>query len=240
MFLKRTGTMFLQSSLGRAARTLCAETLIATGIIDGIFGRRVFSAYDYMFSPRQLIFFTQCLSEARHVPGCCVEVGCAYGQTTGFLRKFMDESGITKDYYAIDTFRGFVQGQVDYEVEQRSKNRHGITVSFVTNKKKWFDKSLKVAGINSVWSIECDATKFDFDRIGPIAFALLDVDLYLPIIDILPKLYRNLSAGGILLIDDCKPHELWDGALVAYEEFASRMNFEPKIVLDKIGVVRKS
>ena len=231
--------MFLESSLKQTVRTLCTEALVATGIIDRIFGRKAFSAYDYMFTPRQLIYFTQCLSETRDVPGCCVEVGCAYGQTTAFLRKFMDESRIVKDYYAIDTFRGFIPGHVDYEVERRSKNRRAIATSFVINKKKWFDNGLKAAGIHSVSSVACDATKFDFDHIGPIAFALLDVDLYVPMIDILPKVYQNLSTGGILLIDDCKPDERWDGALAAYEEFASRMGFEPQIVFDKIGVVPK-
>jgi len=192
-----------------------------------------------MFSPSQLIFLTQCLTETRHVPGCCVEVGCAQGRTTAFLRKFMDENGIEKNYYALDTFSGFVPEHVDYEVARRSKDRD-INQVFMTNKQKWFDYSLKISGVRTVESIECDAAKFDFDRLGPIAFALLDVDLYLPMIDILPKLYRNLSAGGIILVDDCMPHELWDGALAAYEEFALDSGIERDIVLEKIGIIRKS
>jgi hypothetical protein len=39
--------------------------------------------------------------------------------------------------------------------------------------------------------------KFDFDHIGPIAFALLDVDLYVPMIDILPKVYQNLISSDL-------------------------------------------
>ena len=223
----------------RAVRMLCAEAAMRTGIIDRIFGRTILSGHDSMFSPRQLIFFTQCLEETRHVAGCCVEVGCAYGQTTVFLRKFMEESGITKDYYAIDTFSGFVPEHADYEVDRRNKDRLGLARTFATNKKKWFDFWLRGSGIHSVVSFECDATKFDFDRIGPIAFALLDVDLYLPMIDILPKVYRNLSAGGIILVDDCMPDGPWDGSLAAYVEFASHTGIEREIVLNKIGVIRK-
>lgn len=226
--------MFLKIAVKRVIRTLCTEASIRTGI----FSRRFLSVYDYMFSPGQLIFFTQGLVQTRHVPGCCIEVGCAYGQTTAFLRKFMDESGISKDYYALDTFSGFIPEHVDYEVNRRNKNRR-IARSFVTNKKKWFDYSLRVSGINSVVSIECDAAKFDFDRIGPIAFALLDVDLYLPMIAILPKLYQNLSAGGIIMVDDCVADEHWDGALAAYDEFVSHTGIERKIVLDKIGIIIK-
>jgi SAM-dependent methyltransferase len=219
----------------RTVRSLCIEASMKTGIFD----RSIFSVYNYMFSPSQLIFLTQCLAETRHVPGCCVEVGCAQGRTTAFLRKFMDESGIEKDYYALDTFSGFVPEHVDYEVDRRRKDRD-INQVFVTNKRKWFDHSLEISGVRAVNSIECDAAKFDFDRLGPIAFALLDVDLYLPMIDILPKLYRNLSAGGIILVDDCMPHELWDGALAAYEEFVAHSGIERNILLEKIGVIRKS
>lgn len=219
----------------RNFRSFCIEASMRTGIFD----RSIFSVYNYMFSPSQLIFLTQCLTETRHVPGCCVEVGCAQGRTTAFLRKFMDENGIEKNYYALDTFSGFVPEHVDYEVARRSKDRD-INQVFMTNKQKWFDYSLKISGVRTVESIECDAAKFDFDRLGPIAFALLDVDLYLPMIDILPKLYRNLSAGGIILVDDCMPHELWDGALAAYEEFALDSGIERDIVLEKIGIIRKS
>jgi SAM-dependent methyltransferase len=224
-----------EGSFKRAVRGLCIEASMRTGVFD----RSIFSVYNYMFSPSQLIFLTQCLTETRHVAGCCIEIGCAQGRTTAFLRKFMDESGIKKSYYALDTFSGFISEHVDYEVNQRSKNRD-INRVFVTNKKKWFDYSLGISGVHSVESIECDATKFEFDRLGPIAFALLDVDLYLPMVDILPKLYRNLSPGGIILVDDCMPHELWDGALAAYEEFVSARGIEHNIVVEKIGIIRKS
>jgi O-methyltransferase len=207
-------------------------------LVKKILGRNIWSVYDYMFSPNQLIFLAQCLMETRSVPGCCAEIGCAYGRTTAFLRKFMDENGITKDYYALDTFSGFVTEHLDYEAEHRNKDR-GVDLWFVNNKKKWFDHSLEVSNVHSVKSIECDAAQFDFDRIGPIAFALLDVDLYLPMVSILPKVYGNLSPGGMILVDDCAPHAHWDGALVAYEEFVAAQGIERRIVLDKIGVITK-
>ena len=227
-------TYVLKIASKRFVRTLFTEASIRTGI----FSRRFLLLYDYMFSPTQLVFFTQCLSETRHVPGCCVEIGCAYGKTTVFLRKFMDESGIKKDYYALDTFSGFVPEHVDYEVGQRHKTPR-IAASFATNKKSWFDYSLQISGIDSIISIECDAAKFDFDRIGPIAFALLDVDLYLPMTAILPKLYENLGPGGVILVDDCVPDEHWDGALAAYDEFVAKAGIKHEIVLGKIGIIRK-
>jgi SAM-dependent methyltransferase len=191
-----------------------------------------------MFSPNQLIFLTQCLEATRDVPGCYAEIGCAYGRTTAFLRKFMDENGIVRTYYALDTFNGFVPEHLDYEANRRNKDRT-VDRWFVNNKKAWFDHSLKVSNVGSVVSIECDATQFDFVSIGPIAFALLDVDLYVPIANLLPKLYENLSPGGMILVDDCAPHEHWDGALEAYEQFVSRNGMAHRIMLDKLGVITK-
>jgi O-methyltransferase len=74
-------------------------------------------------------------------------------------------------------------------------------------------------GVKRVKSIESDVTKFDFSAIAPIAFCLLDVDLYRPIKDVLPKIYGAMSPGWIVIVDDCKAAELWDSALQAYEEF---------------------
>jgi O-methyltransferase len=226
-------------SFKKSIRNMCVEASMRSNFVSSILGRNIWSVYDYMFSPNQLIFLAQCLAETRDVPGCCAEIGCAYGRTTAFLRKFMNENEIHKGYYAIDTFAGFVPEHLDYEAEQRNKDRT-IDQWFVNNKKKWFDHSLKISNVDSVVSIESDAAKFDFDSIGPIAFALLDVDLYLPMIDILPKLYRNLSSGGMILVDDCMPHAHWDGALVAYEEFVAKNGIERKIMLNKIGIITKS
>ncbi len=233
--------MFFESkakSIKRAIRDLCVETSMSSNFARKIFGRDVWSVYDYMFSPNQLIFLTQCLAETRDVPGCYAEIGCAYGRTTAFLRKFMDENEIVKEYYALDTFSGFVPEHLSYEADRRNKDQ-GVDLWFMNNKKKWFDHSLAVSEVRGVTSIECDAAKFDFDRIGPVAFALLDVDLYLPIIEILPKLYSNLSKGGIILVDDCMPHAYWDGALVAYDEFVASRGIERNIVLNKLGVIRR-
>jgi hypothetical protein len=151
----------------------------------------------------------------------------------------MDENAIVKDYYAIDTFRGFVPEHVRHEVERRHKDRN-VGTFFSVNKKKWFDYSLKVSGVDSVISVEDDATKFDFDRIAPISFALLDLDLYLPMIDVLPRLYRNLSKGGVIVVDDCSIEDRrWDGSLVAYTEFVCKTGLKREILFEKLGIIRK-
>jgi hypothetical protein len=47
-----------------------------------------------------------------------------------------------------------------------------------------------------------------------------------------------MSSGGIIIVDDCQPDQMWDGALQAYQEFARERNLPMEIVAEKLGVVR--
>jgi SAM-dependent methyltransferase len=191
-----------------------------------------------MFLPRQLMYLCECVKKTKEIPGCIVEAGCAYGDTTIFLKKYMQEEGIDKQYIAIDTFSGFVEEHVDHEIKMRGKP-DTIHNHFFHNKKQWYDFKLRNDGITDVTSVESDVMKFDFKAVGPIAFCLLDVDLYLPIRDVLPKIYDALSPGGIIIVDDCTPDKLWDGAFQAYREFVTARRLSECVVLDKLGVIQK-
>ena len=152
----------------------------------------------------------------------------------------MDVRGIKKDYIALDTFSGFVAKDSEYEIKHRSKPRGRLQHTFALNKKAWFDYSLRPANITTVTSISVDVAQFDFDTISPISFCLLDVDLYLPIKKCLPNVYRNMSAGGIIIVDDCQPDNIWDGAMQAYQEFMARLGAPQRIECGKLGVIIKT
>jgi O-methyltransferase len=222
------------SRLTRAIRIIIKDISLKTGR-----NRQLFSLYPYMFSPAQLIFITDCIKSINSVPGSFVEIGCAYGATTVFLNKFMSDNKdlAERHYYAIDTFRSFVAEQADYEIQNRGKTP-AIKKRFKENKKAWFDKSMAVHGVKRVKSIECDATQFDLSSLAPIAFCLIDVDLYIPVKDLLPKVLSVMSSGGIIIVDDCQPDQMWDGAFQAYQEFARERNLPEEIVLEKLGIVR--
>jgi O-methyltransferase len=224
------------SRLTRAVRTIIKDISLKTGR-----NRQLFSLYPYMFSPAQLIFLADCVRSVSNVPGSFVEVGCAYGATTVFLNKYMNDNAqlVERNYYAIDTFRSFVAEQADYEIQNRGKSP-SIKKRFKENKKAWFDKSMAVHGVKRVKSIECDATQFDLSSVAPIAFCLIDVDLYIPIKDLLPKVFSAMSSGGIIIVDDCQPDQMWDGALQAFQEFARERDLPAEIVLEKLGIVRRS
>lgn len=205
---------------------------------SGLLRDRFFSVYPYMFTPLQLMFIAECFRGVRDVPGSCIEVGCAYGATTVFLKKLMAEDGFAKDYIALDTFSGFVPEQVAFEVKERRKSP-AIARIFRRNKREWYEAALAVDHVTGVRVITGDAAKFDYTAVGPIAFCLLDVDLYLPVRDALPKIYAQLAPGGIIVVDDCMPGGNWDGALQAYQEYCTAAGITPDIRCEKLGLVRK-
>ncbi|MEP3276826.1 MAG: TylF/MycF/NovP-related O-methyltransferase [Stappiaceae bacterium] len=219
-------------SLKNQLKTFCAKF--------GIWRRDLFGRWPYMYTPLQVAKLVDLAAKTRDIPGSYVEVGCAYGASTVLLMKTFDEIGVVRQGYALDTFDGFVDSQANYDIETLGKNP-SLRKFFKNNDESWMRSSLDVSRIDNVEVIQMDATKFDYQKCGPIAFALLDVDLYQPINDILPKLYDQLSNGGIIVVDDCVPdHPYWEGALIAYREFVSKIGAPEEIVAGKLGLVRKS
>ena len=198
--------------------------------------RLLFYRYNYNFTPEQLAFLVQCLNETRDVSGDVFEVGCARGHTTCFLNRHLQSSGIAKDYYCIDTFGGFTAEDVAFEITQRGKKRSDFT-AFRSNSLKWFEYTLKQNGCRRTFCVRTDVQNFEFCR--PISFCLLDVDLYRPTISALRRIWPMLSPGGIIVIDDCKQGNQWDGAMQAYSEFTETEKIPPRFLLDKLGLLQR-
>lgn len=213
-----------------AIKNQCARS----GLLESLF----FNKYHYMFSPAQIKMLLELTFETKDVEGSYVEVGCAFGATTVLLKKYMDELGLKRPCYALDTFSGFVDSHAEHDIRVLGKNPD-LKKAFRRNSVEWLRATLRVGRVSGVEIVKGDATKFDFDSIPKIAFALLDVDLYEPIANILPKLYDKLAPGGIVVVDDCEPGDKWEGALVAYKEYMASRGQEPNIVSGKLGLVRK-
>jgi O-methyltransferase len=193
--------------------------------------------YNYMFTPAQLAFLVRCLEETKILPGPIVEVGCARGQTTLYLNKHLLSASIQKPYICIDTFEGFTRSDIRYEIEVRKKDPGFTWNGFSYNKKRWFDRALEINGIGHVQSMKADVNTFAFQGIENISFCLLDVDLYLPVKSSLGKLAAKMARGGILVIDDCAPDSVFDGALQAYQEFIAENSVRSEIVCGKLAVL---
>jgi len=199
--------------------------------------------YEYFFNPCELWYLCECIGTGLRAEGSFLEVGCARGATTVFLNKHLDfeldrhPSLENKPYHCIDTFSGFRDTQVNFEIEHRSK-RVADYSDYALNDKKWFDQMLVRNRISRVTTHEADAAEFDYAKLGKLAFVLLDVDLYLPTKSALEQIFPLLGKGGILVVDDCKPDNKYDGAEQAFREFASGAGVESSIAFGKFGVIR--
>jgi O-methyltransferase len=186
----------------------------------------------------QLNFITSALDSVK-APGAVLEIGVGGGSTSIVINTFMEEKSINRPFYGIDTFFGFTKEDVDFEKEKRGKPDQYF--GYRSNSKDWYSKTLIAHGIRNFHVIQADAKELDYKQFAPMAFCLLDVDLYHPIASVLPPLYDILVPGGVIIVDDCNPAvSLYDGAGQAYREFCREKGITPEVVHDKLGVIRKA
>jgi O-methyltransferase len=217
-----------QSRLAHRAKELLLRTPV----------RELFTyRYRFMFSPSQLCCLCEQITNTTRIPGSILEVGCAFGATTVFLNRHIDTLGIDVSYYAIDTFTGFTADDIAYE---HSAGRHyRYSSEFRGNSKPWFDRTMRRNGVSRVKSFRADATTFDYRRIGPFRLALIDVDLYRPVLATLENVYELISPGGTIITDDCQQGGRWGGAYDAFVEFTKARGLDTTITADNLGLVTK-
>lgn len=185
----------------------------------------------------QLNFIIQSLKEIKGA-GDILEIGVGGGATSIMINQIIKEAALKRKYTAIDTFSGFTVEDIRYEHDYRGKiNKFQ---AYKSNSKEWFEKTLIAYGIHDAVVIKSDCKKVNYEKIGPIAFCLFDVDLYLPTKKVLPVLYNQLIPGGLIIVDDCDPlHPFYDGAGQAYREFCQEVGLTPIISHQKLGVIKK-
>jgi hypothetical protein len=161
----------------------------------------------------------------------------ARGLPTRFVCEHLIKTRRTNQrLYAIDTFQSFIKSDVDYEVAHRGKKK-GYLKGVVNNDFEIWKKNFR--GFPFVKAIESDCAAFDYSTIAPIKVAFLDVDLYLPIKRVLPRIYEHLCEGGIILVDDVQNNSIYDGAYQSYMEFCEDLNISPTVIGNKCGIIRK-
>ncbi len=193
--------------------------------------------YQYMFSPAQFAFLCEQITNVADISGSILEVGCESGKTTVFLNRHIDTLGMAVDYYAIDTFSGFTT--YDIECEHALGRDYRYRASFRGNSKARFDRTMRRNGIERVTSFQADATMFDYTKISPLRMALVDLDLYRPVLSTLNAIYDLVSPGGIIVTDDCQQGGKWGGAYEAFMELTKAKGVEPIIMHGKLGVITK-
>jgi O-methyltransferase len=197
----------------------------------------LYHRYSYSFTPSQLGFLIECLNRTAQVEGIVVEIGCAYGQTTVYLDRHLNATNDARRYTCIDTFTGFTPEDRDFEERVRGKSSSAYKHSFADVSLRGFRRTLANNGVTRVTPIQADIKTYNMDALKPISFCLIDVDLYLPVKAALDKVMGLIQPGGIVVVDDCQVHPLWDGALQAYQEFTSDHHIDPHIVEGQFGLI---
>lgn len=194
--------------------------------------------YTYFFTPRDLWFLCSELEGAGKAGGVIVEAGCAHGATAVYLNNHMNQCGLDLPYYCIDTFEGFIEKHAEYEQENLGKDAR-LHLKYNVNSPKWLEQTMEVNLIDRVKAVKADVGTFDYASLGTIAFCLLDVDLYIPTRQALPKIWQQMKPGSVLIVDDCVEKGEYEGAFLAYVEFADSVGHKREIVHGKFGVLRK-
>lgn len=192
----------------------------------------------FMFTARQLGFLCAEADRLREIGGSFVEIGCAWGATTVFLNRHLASTGQVRRYICIDTFEGFTAEAVAYEREHRRNDYDYL--DFRANSARRFRRTLRGNNVTGVEDVRADAGVLSFKEFAPIAFCLLDVDLYLPTVTALPRIAECMADGGTIVVDDCLEDPLdrrFDGAGQAFRELR-HLGRSSELLHDKLGVIR--
>lgn len=191
--------------------------------------------YPYNIEPLQLATLILEIDRLRETIGVIVEIGAARGMTTRFLCEHLIRTGcVNQRLYAIDTFQSFLEDDIEDELRRDKEQKGDLKAMFSYNDFEAWKRNFNE--FSFVEAIQSDCAVFDYSTISPIKLAFLDVDLYLPTKRALPKIYKQMSEGGIIMIDDVQEGF---GAHAAYMEFCEDLKIGATIIGNKCGVVRK-
>jgi O-methyltransferase len=195
--------------------------------------------YEYNLEPIQLAEIINQIERLKNSNGNILEVGVARGMTTKFVLTHLRLNGglSSGKYIALDTFKSFPDDDLSYEVNKRGKKLWQLKGFSYISLKSW---TRNFRGVNALQIEESDCKVFDYKKISPIKFALIDVDLYLPTLAALEGIFNELIPGGAILIDDCKDDVLYDGAYSALKRFLANNKLDYRKIGTKGALIIKS
>ena len=196
--------------------------------------------YRFGIGPAELACLIRLIDENRDSGkgGTVCEIGVDCGRTSIFLLEHMRRTANPATTALVDTFSGFTQRSMTYEVLHRGKKKSDIN-RFKSGSPMLFERHLRRLGYDNFKVIVGDCEDVDWRSIAPIAVVLLDVDLYLPTKHTLERIWPYMIPGGACLVDDCKEGGPFDGALQAYSEFIKERDLPFIRVGSNGGLLRK-
>jgi predicted O-methyltransferase YrrM len=85
----------------------------------------------------------------------------------------------------------------------------------------WHKVVIEHNKLERVQMIVGDINRVEFDPSEALSAALIDVDLYLPTLAAIRKIYDRLVPGGTIVVDDVMEGPLYDGAYQAFHQFVA-------------------
>ena len=191
--------------------------------------------YKYNVEPAQLAEIINSLDSLSNVDGNICEIGVARGMTTRFICEHLVNTNFQGKYYCIDTFDSFTNEDVKFEIKFRKKSKNEISGFSYNNFNKW-KKNFK--NYEFLEAFKSDIKNFDLSSISPLKFCFLDVDLYLPTKFVLENISKHMIDGGILIVDDVRDNDTWDGSYEAFMEYVTKNNLDYKLVGNKSALIK--
>lgn len=217
----------------RRIRELAKFVIYRTPLV----GRLMAPSYPYKLEPAQLAAMIGFIDATRASGAAVCEIGVAQGGTSAFLLEHLRFVGDLRALLLFDTFSGFTDESVAFEVEKRGKD-HAPLRAFRYGDERRLTRNLKRAGYSNFFTFPGDASKFDWTILGPLGAVLLDIDLYQPTLEILEKIWPNLAPGGGIVLDDCVEGTPYDGGFQALKDFSAARNLDIELLGYKGAVVR--
>ena len=185
---------------------------------NGIEKNRILCQYvDFPFRVRKT-----CLEEVaaifkeKNIQGVCAELGVYRGD----FAKVINKTFLDRNLYLFDTFEGFPEKDLNYEVEHNLlKNEIGklanTSVNYVLNKMPYPEKCIIRQGYFPDTTKGLEKEKY--------AFVNIDVDLYKPILAGLEYFWPRMVENGYIFVHDYFSQS-YTGARKAINEFAEKNN----------------
>lgn len=138
---------------------------------------------------------------ARGIAGDIAEFGCYIGTTSLFMRRLLDEMGLSdhRQLYAYDSFVGLPEKTAEDDSPTGVQFKVG---ELIASKKQllrqFYRAGLTPPLIYKGWFNELGAEQLP----KTLAYAFLDGDFYESIIDSLELAWPRLVSGGVITVDD--------------------------------------
>lgn len=171
-----------------------------------------------------------------YVEGDVVEIGCYDGQTTCLMRWVLDTLGSDRDIHVYDSFEGLL-----------GRNEHDGGPDLARQFPDGFLKTspeIVYHHFNKYQLRPPVIHKGVVQKMSPsdlpvsISMALLDVDLYEPMLKSIELVWPRMAPGGMMVVDDYR-HGCWPGVERALCDYFGTLDWVQRIDGGQ-GVVRKA